>query len=115
MKQKQQQRERRKVRVRARLFGSATRPRLTVKRSLRHLFVQLIDDSKGHTLLAASDRDVKNIQGKPVVIAREVGKVLGERAKAMGIHEAVFDRGSYRYQGRIASLADGVREAGINM
>lgn len=121
---------RRAARVRARIVGTAECPRLSVSRSLKHISAQLIDDVSGKTLAAASDRDVSTKgarlpdgQGsasggkdmKPVEIARAVGKTLAERAKAKGIGSAAFDRGSRRYHGRVAALADGAREGGIEM
>ncbi|TAK03292.1 50S ribosomal protein L18 [Patescibacteria group bacterium] len=114
---------RRAARVRAVVRGTKEAPRLTVKRSAKHVYVQLIDDGAGRTLCAASDRDVSAKGGsasggkehmKPVEVARAVGKALGEKAKALGVTMAVFDRGSYRYHGRVAALADGAREAGLN-
>ncbi len=104
--------ERRAARVRARVRGTAARPRLTVSRTLKHIYAQIIDDVSGRTLAAASDKDVKT-KAKPVEIAREVGKTLGARAKEKGVTSAVFDRGRFRYHGRVAALADGAREAGL--
>lgn len=103
----------RERRVRARTRGTAIKPRVTVARTLKHLYAQVINDAASRTLAAASDRDVK-IKGKPVEIAKEVGKILAERAKAKGVSEVVFDRGRYRYHGRVAALADGAREGGLN-
>lgn len=105
--------ERRAHRVRATVRGTAQAPRLTVKRSAKHVYAQLVDDDAGRTLCEASDAATK-AAGKPVEVARAVGKLLGEKAKALGISAAVFDRGSYRYHGRVAALADGAREAGLN-
>lgn len=104
---------RRANRVRAVIRGTKEAPRLTVKRSAKHVYAQLVDDAAGRTLCAASDAEVKDA-GKPVEVARAVGKAIGEKAKALGITAAVFDRGSYRYHGRVAALADGAREAGLN-
>lgn len=104
--------ERRAARVRARVQGTAERPRLTVARTLKHIYAQLIDDVSGRTLAAASDKDVTT-KAKPVEVAREVGKILGTRGKEKGIAQAVFDRGRFRYHGRVAALADGAREAGL--
>jgi large subunit ribosomal protein L18 len=84
---------------------------LSVKRSLKHVYAQLIDDTTGRTLAFASDKDAA--KGKPVETARAVGAKLAEAAKAAGIGEAVFDRGSNRYTGRVAALADGAREGGL--
>ena len=104
---------RRAHRVRATIRGTKEAPRLTVKRSAKHIYAQLIDDGVGRTLCASSDVEAK-ASGKPVEVARAVGKAIGEKAKALGITAAVFDRGSYRYHGRVAALADGAREAGLN-
>lgn len=104
--------ERRARRVRSRMEGTVARPRLTVARSLKHIYVQMIDDTTGRTLVAASDRDVKT-SVKPVERAKEVGRILALRSKEKGIETAIFDRGSYRYHGRVAALAEGAREAGL--
>ncbi len=110
-------RERRQRRVRAKVAGTAGRPRLNVFRSSRHIFAQLIDDSKGHTLVAASTLDdtVRSNakQWKKTEEAKAVGKLLAERALAMGLKQVVFDRGGYQYHGRIKSLAEGSREGGL--
>jgi len=113
IKDKRTRTARRAHRVRAQVHGTAERPRLTVKRSLKHIYAQLIDDVQGKTLASASDKDVKT-SGKPVEVAKEVGKALAAKAKAAGIAEAVFDRGAYRYHGRVAAIADGAREGGLN-
>lgn len=104
---------RRARRVRARVSGTAECPRLSVKRSLKHVYAQLIDDTTGRTLASASDKDVSAGGDKPVVTARAVGAKIAERAKAAGIVRVVFDRGSNRYMGRVAALADGAREGGL--
>ncbi len=105
--------KRRAHRTRARISGTATRPRLSVKRSLKHIYCQLIDDTIGKTLSAASDKDVAT-KAKPMELAKEVGKKLAEKAISAGIKDVVFDRGAYRYHGRVAALADGAREGGLN-
>jgi large subunit ribosomal protein L18 len=102
---------RRHARVRERLAGTSERPRLAVFRSLSHIYAQVIDDRSGRTVAAASDLDVKT--GKKAERAKEVGKALAERAKAAGIGEVVFDRGGYRYHGRVKALGDAAREAGL--
>lgn len=116
-KKKRQARERRHNRVRAQVVGTAERPRLNVFRSLDNIYAQVIDDQAGHTLASASTLDkevVGKIVGKNKVdAARIVGEVVGERAKQAGISSVVFDRGGYRYHGRIAALAAGARDAGI--
>lgn len=112
MKTKRERAERRAHRVRARIRGTAECPRLSVTRSLKHIYAQLIDDVAGRTLASASDKDVTE-KGKPVETAKSVGSKLAEKAKAAGITQVVFDRGSNRYMGRVAALADGAREGGL--
>ena len=102
---------RRHARVRQRLAGTGERPRLAVFRSLSHIYAQVIDDASGKTVAAASDLDVGT--GKKSEKAKQVGKAIAERAKAKGIGEVVFDRGGYRYHGRIKALADAARESGL--
>ncbi|MBI4713926.1 50S ribosomal protein L18 [Candidatus Uhrbacteria bacterium] len=114
LKLKQSHALRRAHRTRTRIFGTQECPRLNVKRSLKHIYAQLIDDSVGKTIAAVSDKDV-NTKAKPVEIAKEVGKKLAEKALALGVKSAVFDRGAYRYHGRVAALADGAREGGIKI
>ncbi len=110
-------RERRHRRVRTRLAGSPTRPRLNVFRSSRHMFAQLIDDGKGHTLVAAStlDSEIRANAAKwnKKDEAKAVGKLLAQRALAKGLKQVVFDRGGYQFQGRVKELADGSREGGL--
>ncbi|TVR21151.1 MAG: 50S ribosomal protein L18 [Anaerolineaceae bacterium] len=110
-------RRRRQQRVRGRISGTATRPRMSVYRSLTNIFVQVIDDESGRTIASAStiDREIAGqLQGKgKVEAATIVGKTIGERAKAAGVESVVFDRGGYKYHGRVAALADGAREAGL--
>ena len=104
-------------RIRKRLSGSTVRPRLAVFRSNKHIYAQIIDDSKGATLTAASSldtdakKDVKH--GGNIAAAKAVGKLVAERAKAKGIDAVLFDRGGYLYHGRIKALADAAREAGL--
>lgn len=104
-------------RVRAKISGSAERPRLNVFRSLGHIYAQVIDDMAGHTLASAStiDRELRGeVEGKSKVeAAKMVGALVARRAQAAGIKQVVFDRGGYRYHGRIKALADGAREAGL--
>jgi len=110
-------RARRHVRVRKNLMGTAERPRLNVFRSLSAIYVQVIDDQAGHTLLAAStvDPDLREkVKGlKKSEQAKLVGQMIAERAKSKGIQAVVFDRGGYRYIGRIKAVADGAREGGL--
>ncbi|MDA7978762.1 MAG: 50S ribosomal protein L18 [Pirellulales bacterium] len=111
------QRLRRRRHVRRRVRGSAERPRLSVFRSHKHIYAQLIDDIAGRTVAAASSRD-KDLAGQLSSggnkdAASLVGKTLGERGIAAGVSDVAFDRGSYKYHGRVAALADGAREAGL--
>ena len=113
----QKARKKRHRRVRARITGTSERPRLNVFRSLSHIYAQVIDDSVGHTLAAASTLDTEvagQIEDKGRKEQAEVvGQVVAERAKKAGIEEVIFDRGGYRYHGRIKALADGAREGGL--
>jgi large subunit ribosomal protein L18 len=105
----------RRRRVRAKIRGSAERPRISVYRSNRGIFAQLIDDDSGRTLAAVNwtEADLRSL--KPMEQATQAGKLLAERAKAAGIETAVFDRGGYQYHGRVAALADGAREGGLTV
>jgi large subunit ribosomal protein L18 len=107
---------RRHNRLRKRVGGTPERPRLVVKRSSRHIHVQVVDDTVGRTLVSASTMDagIRGAEGDKSALARQVGALVAERAKAAGITAVVFDRGGNRYAGRIAALADGAREAGLN-
>lgn len=107
-------REKRHNRVRARAIGTQERPRLNVFRSLNNIYAQVIDDSKGHTLAAASTLDKEVIEATKAEQARTVGKLVAERAKKAGISKVVFDRGGYLYHGRVKALADGAREGGLD-
>ncbi len=101
-------------RIRARVRGSAERPRLAVFRSLKHIYAQVIDDRKGHTLVAASTAEkAVGANGGNVAGAKEIGKLIAERAKSKGISKVVFDRGGFLYHGRIKALADAARETGL--
>jgi len=113
---RQAARARRHLRVRKKVEGSASRPRLVVNRSTRHMFVQIVDDSQGKTLASASsmETDVRTVDGDKTARARKVGQLVGERAKAAGVEAVVFDRGGNRYTGRVAALAAGARESGLN-
>jgi large subunit ribosomal protein L18 len=110
-------RNRRHLRVRKKVLGSAERPRLIVNRSARHTMVQLIDDGTGRTVASAStlEEALRAADGDKTAKAREVGKLLAERASAAGVNAAVFDRAGWAYHGRIAALADAAREAGLNL
>ena len=108
-------RGRRHLRVRRRVVGTAQRPRLVVTRSARHVFVQVVDDSLGKTLVSAStmEADLRAAESTKSDKARTVGTLVGERAKAAGIETVVFDRGGYQYHGRVAALAEAAREGGL--
>ncbi|GAC1362093.1 MAG: 50S ribosomal protein L18 [Actinomycetota bacterium] len=108
-------RARRHARVRKKVSGTPGRPRLAVFRSNRHMQAQLIDDVAGRTLAAASSLEagLRGAEGQPIERAAQVGKLLAERATAQGITSAVFDRGGFRFHGRVKALADGARSAGL--
>ncbi len=110
-------RNRRHLRVRKKVVGSAERPRLIVSRSARHTMVQLIDDGAGRTVASAStlEETVRAVGGDKTAKARQVGKLLAERATSAGIDAAVFDRAGWAYHGRIAALADAAREGGLSL
>lgn len=110
---KYQTREGRHRRIRTKIFGTIKKPRLSVFRSLRHLFVQLIDDDKGVTLVNVSDQELKTAGSKKVDLAREVGKLIARKALEKGVKEVVFDRGGYKYHGRVKAVAEGAREGGL--
>ncbi|WP_336712313.1 50S ribosomal protein L18 [Arthrobacter sp. USHLN218] len=114
-KSKSAARGRRHLRVRKRITGSAARPRLVVNRSARHVFVQVVDDSKGITVASAStmEADLRSFDGDKTAKSKRVGELVAERAKAAGVEAVVFDRGGNRYHGRIAAVADGAREGGL--
>ena len=105
----------RHARLRKKVQGTAQRPRLAVKRSSRHIVVQLIDDLAGHTLASASslEADVRELDGDKKARAAAVGKLVADRAREAGVTAVVFDRGGYDYHGRIAALADAAREGGL--
>ncbi|GGH41392.1 50S ribosomal protein L18 [Microbacterium album] len=117
VKSKTVSRKRRHVRLRKKVVGTEARPRLVVTRSARHVFVQLVDDSKGHTVASAStlETDLRALDGDKTVKARKVGELIAERAKAAGFTDVVFDRGGNRYAGRVAAIAEGAREGGLNL
>jgi large subunit ribosomal protein L18 len=117
-KSSQEARIKRHRRIRSRLQGTAERPRLAVFRSSRHMYAQVIDDTRGHTLAAASTLDPQlkgEMENLPKIQeAERVGRLIAERAKAAGIQSVVFDRAGYLYHGRVQRLADAAREAGLN-
>ncbi len=104
---------RRARRVRAKILGTAKRPRLSVFRSLKHIYGQLLDDTKGTTLLSASSLELKKPKLKGKELAREVGKSLAKKAELKKIKEVVFDRGGYKFHGQVKALADGAKEGGL--
>jgi large subunit ribosomal protein L18 len=108
-------RRRRHIRLRRKISGTASRPRLAVYRSLKHIYAQLVDDERGVTLVGVSDRSegVSTAGSGKVVTALAVGKLLAVRARDMGIKRVVFDRGGYPYHGRVKAVAEGAREGGL--
>jgi large subunit ribosomal protein L18 len=106
-------RQRIHVRIRRKVSGTTERPRLSVFRSLTHIYAQVIDDQTGTTVAAASSLDMKLKTGGNVASAKEIGKAVAERAVAKGVKKVVFDRGGFLYHGRIKALADAAREAGL--
>ncbi|MSW81727.1 MAG: 50S ribosomal protein L18 [Actinobacteria bacterium] len=109
-------RKRRHIRVRKKVSGTPVRPRLVVTRSARHVVAQIVDDTKGHTLASAStmEVDLRGVSDDKTAKARKVGQLVAERAKQAGVDTVVFDRGGNKYHGRVAALADGAREGGLD-
>lgn len=109
-------RRRRSIRIRKKISGTALRPRLVVTRSTRHVFVQVVDDTRGATLASAStmEADIRKLNEDKTAKSRKVGNLVAQRAKAAGISAVVFDRGGSKYTGRIAALAEGAREGGLD-
>ena len=109
-------RARRHLRLRKKVSGSAARPRLVVTRSARHITAQVVDDAVGRTLASAStlEADLRGLGADKTAKARKVGELVAERAKAAGIDSVVFDRGGNKYHGRVAAVAEGAREAGLD-
>jgi large subunit ribosomal protein L18 len=116
-KSKAAARARRHSRLRKKINGDALRPRLVVTRSARHVFVQVVDDTKGHTLASAStmEADLRKSSDNKTDKSKAVGLLIAERAKKAGISEVVFDRGGNKYAGRVAAIADGAREGGLTL
>jgi large subunit ribosomal protein L18 len=110
------QRVKRHERIRLRLSGTASRPRLAVFRSLNHIYAQVIDDTSGQTVAAASslEASLKSTTGTKTEDAKRVGQLVAERAKAAGVEKVVFDRAGFQYHGRVRSLAEAAREAGLD-
>lgn len=109
-----QGRERRHKRIRKKIRGTLEKPRLSVYRSLKYIYAQLIDDTKGHTIVSATSLGL-NGKGSKTDKARECGKILANKAKEKGISNVVFDRGGYKYHGRVKALAEGAREGGLKL
>jgi len=113
---REEARKRRHKRIRKKIFGTPERPRMVVYRSLKHIYVQLVDDTRGITLLSASSLDPdfpKELRGSNKEGARAVGRLAAKRALEKGITKVVFDRGGYLYHGRVKALAEGAREGGL--
>ncbi len=106
-------RQRIHARIRRKLSGTTERPRLSVHRSLNHIYAQVIDDQTGETLVSASTLAIKAKTGGNIAAAKEIGKTIAERAVEKGVKKVVFDRGGYLYHGRVKALADAAREAGL--
>lgn len=108
-------RARRHLRVRKKISGTAARPRLVVTRSSRHLFAQVVDDTRGHTMVSASSMDdrIRSVEGDKTAKAHMVGELLAQRAREADIGTVVFDRAGYKYHGRVAALANTARENGL--
>ena len=111
--EKRQKRERRAGRTRANIFGTKEKPRMSIYKSLKEIYVQLIDDVEGKTLASASSREIKDKKSKKTEVATEVGKLIAKKAKDKGIEKAVFDKGGFKYHGRVKALADSAREGGL--
>ena len=116
-KSKSAAKSRRHARLRKKVVGTGERPRLVVTRSARHVFVQVVDDSKGHTVASAStlEADLRTLKGDKTAKAKRVGELIAERAKKAGVDAVVFDRGGNRFAGRVAAIAEGAREGGLNL
>lgn len=116
MDAKVERRQKLKWRIRKKISGTAACPRLSIFRSNKEIYAQLIDDVAGKTLVAANSRgkDITSKEGNKVDVAHRVGLAIAEKAKAKGIERCVFDRGGYLYHGRVKAIADGAREGGLN-
>lgn len=113
-KLKQTRIKRRKTGIRKRLEGTPERPRLTISRSLNHMYAQIVDDRGGKTLVAANSRQLADVTGGNIAGASAVGKTIAEKATAAGIKQVAFDRNGLRYHGRVKALADAAREGGLD-
>ena len=114
MLEKQKKRQKRHKRIRAKVIGTTKKPRLCVFRSIQHIYVQLINDQGGKTIIAVSDKEIKK-SGTKINKAKEVGKLIAEQALVQKIKEVVFDRGGYKYHGRVKAVAEGAREQGLKL
>ena len=110
---KQEKAGRRKNRVRAKITGTIRRPRLNIFRSLKHVYVQLIDDEQGKTVVSAKDTELKGAKGKRSEVAAKVGELIAKKAAEAGIKEIVFDKSSYKFHGRVKAIAEGARKGGL--
>ena len=110
-------RGRRHLRLRKKIHGSAERPRLVVNRSARHMVAQVVNDTEGRTVASANtmEADLRSFDGDKTAKAKRVGELIAERAKAAGVEAVVFDRGGNKYHGRVAAVADGAREGGLQL
>lgn len=115
MLEKQQKRLRRHKKVRAKLYGTKEKPRLCVFRSAKHIYAQLVDDEQGKTIAVANDLELKKSKARKnkVDMAKEIGKLIAKKAQDLKIEKVVFDRGGYKYHGRVKALAEGAREEGL--
>jgi len=113
MEQKRIKRKTRHKRIRSRIEGTIKIPRFCVFRSNKHIYGQLIDDEKGKTLLVASDKELKKSSGKKIDIANQIGQLLAKKAIEKKFEKVVFDRGGYKYHGRVKALAEGARKGGL--
>lgn len=114
MSQDQDRRKRRAKSIRKKILRSSSRPRLSVFRSSRYIYAQIIDDKKQHTLVSATEKELKDTAGNKSERAKKVGLLLAQKAGKLGIKSVVFDRNGYLYHGRVKALAEGAREGGLN-
>ena len=114
MKSRNKLRLHRKRRIKAKVFGTAKRPRLAIFRSLKNIYVQVIDDTKGKTLASARSGEIKQAKNN-IEEARELGKLIAKKCKEVKITNAVFDRGGYKYHGKVRAVAEGAREGGLKL
>jgi len=113
-KEKKQRKIKRARRVRSKIFGTSVRPRVSVKRSLKHIRAQVIDDNKSNTIISVSDMELKGKKGTGIELAKKVGLLVAKKIQDKKIKEIVFDRKGFKYHGRVKALADGMREGGLD-